>query len=48
MVALRGLLDAEAAATLSAALDPLATPRPATDGTPDPRELPPRSPARRR
>jgi hypothetical protein len=48
MVALRGLLDAEAAATLSAALDPLAAPPPATDGTPDPRELPPRSPARRR
>jgi hypothetical protein len=31
------LLDAEAAAILSAAFDPLAAPRPACDGTPDPR-----------
>ncbi len=37
MVALRGLLDAESAAALNAALDPLAAPRPAADGTPDPR-----------
>lgn len=34
---LRGHLDAEAGALLAAALDPLAAPRPAADGTPDPR-----------
>jgi hypothetical protein len=34
---LRGVLDHEAAAALLAALDPLAAPRPAADGTPDPR-----------
>ena len=37
MVTLRGLLDTEAAATVSAALDPLAAPRPAADGSGDPR-----------
>jgi Domain of unknown function (DUF222) len=39
----RGILDDEAAARLLTALDPLAAPRPADDGTPDPR-----SAARRR
>jgi hypothetical protein len=44
MVLLRGLLDTESAATLTAALDPLAAPRPAgPDGAPDPR-----TPGRRR
>jgi hypothetical protein len=33
--ALRGMLDAEGAALLRAALDPLAAPAPAADGTPD-------------
>jgi hypothetical protein len=35
--AVRGLLDDEAAATVRSALDPLAAPCPAADGTPDPR-----------
>jgi hypothetical protein len=34
---LRGVLDNESAAALLAALDPLAAPAPAADGTPDPR-----------
>jgi hypothetical protein len=37
MWVLRAVLPAVAGATLKAALDPLAAPRPATDGTPDPR-----------
>src|SRR5205085_3732619 len=41
-VTLAGLLDAEGAATVSAALDPLAAPTPSRDGGPDPR-----SPGRR-
>jgi hypothetical protein len=43
MVLLRGQLDAESAAVLHATLDPLAAPRPAEDGAPDPR-----TPAQRR
>ncbi len=39
---LRGELDDELGATLLTALDPLAAPRPATDGTPDPRSVPAR------
>ena len=35
---LHGVLPAVAGATLKAALDPLAAPRPATDGTPDPQD----------
>ncbi len=37
MTVLRGLLDAESAAILAAALDPLSAPEPADDGTPDQR-----------
>src|SRR5580765_6517069 len=37
MWVLHGVLPAVAGATLKAALDPLAAPRPATDGSPDPR-----------
>lgn len=37
MTGLRGMLDAESAALVKAALDPLAAPRPAQDGVPDPR-----------
>ncbi len=37
MVRWAGWLDGEAGALLSAAIDPLAAPRPARDGTPDPR-----------
>jgi hypothetical protein len=37
MWVLRAVLPAVAGATLKAALDPLAAPRPASDGTPDPR-----------
>jgi hypothetical protein len=39
---LRGELDEELGATLLTALDPLAAPRPATDGTPDQRPVPAR------
>ena len=39
---LRGELDDELGATLLSALDPLAVPRPATDGTPDLRPVPTR------
>ncbi len=39
---LRGELDDELGATLLSALDPLAAPRPATDGTPDQRPVPAR------
>ena len=39
---LRGELDDELGATLLTALDPLAAPRPATDGTPDVRPVPAR------
>ena len=39
---LRGELDDELGATLLTALDPLAAPRPATDGTPDQRSVPAR------
>ena len=38
----RGRLDTEAAAIVRAALDPLAAPNPAADGTPDPRSAPAR------
>jgi hypothetical protein len=40
---LRGELDDELGARLLAALDPLAAPRPATDGTPDQRSVPARN-----
>lgn len=43
MIRLTGWYDREGWAQIAAVLDPLAAPRPATDGTPDPR-----SPARRR
>lgn len=48
MVAMRATLDPEAAAVLRSAIDPLAVPRPTTDGRGRTVGLDPRTPARRR
>lgn len=48
MVAMRGVLDPEAAAVLKSAVDPLSAPCPATDDHGHLLELDPRSPAKRR